>query len=273
MLPTDNANGAAGRKPPRAPADAARWPQEARGYAKVRELSTGSFATADLVHVRGAVRQKAVLKTIELTGFDDQKSARLCRAEDAQKRARSVLLLEYANGGNLEQLIHSTYFTKQRRLLEAQICGLFSQIAAAIAHVHERRILHRDLKPANVLFDGPPMTVKVCDFGLCRLFSQNIVRSNTRARTPTTFTSDVWSLDCILCEMACGGSPFVGERSNEFALNLRIRTADFTSLPDGELRTPRLKLLVHLCLQVDFARRPSAAQVQRFADKMAAFFA
>ncbi|KAI6232734.1 Protein kinase domain-containing protein [Aphelenchoides fujianensis] len=302
MLPTNNR-----KQPPRAPADAARWPQEARGYEKERELGTGSFATVDLVHVRGAVRQKAALKTIELTGFDDQKWVRLCRAEvqalqqldhpniikcyasiedeDAQKRARLLLVLEFASRGNLEQLITDTYFTKQRRLPEAQIWRLFAQIAAAIAHVHERRILHRDLKPANVLFDGPQMAVKVCDFGLCRLFSQNTVRANTQVGTPYyvsperstqsgyNFASDVWSMGCILYEMACGGSPFVGERSNEFALNLRIQAADFPPLPDGELRTPHLKLLVRLCLQVDFARRPAAAQVQRFAEKMAAFFA
>ncbi|KAI6242197.1 hypothetical protein M3Y99_00260800 [Aphelenchoides fujianensis] len=341
MLSNNNATGAAGRKPPRAPD--ARWPQEARGYEKERELGTGSFATVDLVHVRGALRQKAALKTIELTGFDDQKWVRLCRAEvqalqqldhpniikcyasiedeesrrgllggqngtlpgipthplahpppntrligrrlqDAQKRARLLLVLEFASRGNLEQLITDTYFTKQRRLPEAQIWRLFAQIAAAIAHVHERRILHRDLKPANVLFDGPQMAVKVCDFGLCRLFSQNTVRANTQVGTPYyvsperstqsgyNFASDVWSLGCILYEMACGGSPFVGERSNEFALNLRIQAADFPPLPDGERRTPHLKLLVRLCLQVDTGRRPAAAQVQRFAEKMAAFF-
>ncbi|KAI6242203.1 Serine/threonine-protein kinase Nek6 isoform X2 [Aphelenchoides fujianensis] len=266
MLSNNNATGAAGRKPPRAPD--ARWPQEARGYEKERELGTGSFATVDLVHVRGALRQKAALKTIE----------------DAQKRARLLLVLEFASRGNLEQLITDTYFTKQRRLPEAQIWRLFAQIAAAIAHVHERRILHRDLKPANVLFDGPQMAVKVCDFGLCRLFSQNTVRANTQVGTPYyvsperstqsgyNFASDVWSLGCILYEMACGGSPFVGERSNEFALNLRIQAADFPPLPDGERRTPHLKLLVRLCLQVDTGRRPAAAQVQRFAEKMAAFF-
>lgn len=63
--------------------------------------------------------------------------------QDAQKRARLVLVLEYANRGNLEQLITDTYFTKHKRLPEAQIWRLFAQIAAAIAHVHERRILHR----------------------------------------------------------------------------------------------------------------------------------
>ncbi|KAI6189347.1 Protein kinase domain-containing protein [Aphelenchoides fujianensis] len=283
----------------------AEWPEEARGYEKERELGAGAVSSVRLVHVRGAVRRKAALKIVQLTGFDDQKWVRLFRGEvkalrkldhpnvvkclasfedeDSEKRPRLLLLLEYANRGNLEQLITDAYFTKQERLPEAQIWRLFAQIAAALAHVHDRRILHRDLKPANVLLHGPRLSVKVGDFGLCRRFSHNSVQATSSLGTPYyicperanrsgySFASDVWSMGCMLYEMACGGSPFEGERTSEFALNLRIRTADFPPLPDAGQRTPHLKLLVRLCLQLD-ARRPTAGQVQRFAEKMAAFF-
>ncbi|KAI6192874.1 hypothetical protein M3Y99_01911600 [Aphelenchoides fujianensis] len=286
------------------------WPEEVGGYEKERDLSAGLFATVVLAHVRGAVSQKAVLKAIGLTGLHNAREC-LCRAEitalqhldhpnaikcyasiedeDSQERARSVLVLKYANRGNLEQLLHSTYFTKRKRLPEKQIWRLFAQIAAAIAHVHGRGILYRDLKPAHVLLDGPQLTVKVCDFALCRLFSQYTVRSKTRVGTPHylsperaarsdyNFASDVWSLGCIIYEnpsllslqMACGRSPFGSEGSNEFALYRHIQTADFPPLPNLERRTPHLELLVRLCLQVDHGRRPSAAQLQRFAEKMA----
>ncbi|KAI6233201.1 Serine/threonine-protein kinase Nek6 [Aphelenchoides fujianensis] len=283
-----------------------KWPEEARRYEKERELGAGAVSSVRLVHVRGAVRRKAALKTVELTGFDDEKWVRLFRGEvkalrkldhpnivkclasfedeDSEKRARLLLLLEYANRGTLEQLITDAYFTKQERLPEAQIWRLFSQIAAAIAHVHEKRILHCDLKPANVLLHGPQLAVKVCDFGLCRLLSRN----SRATQSGYSFASDVWFMGCILYEvsgrgkkrvttdfplqMAAGLSPFGGERTSEFALHLRIRTADFPPLPDAGGRTPHLKLLVRLCLQLDAGRRPTAVQLQRFAEKMAAFF-
>ncbi|KAI6221881.1 Serine/threonine-protein kinase Nek6 [Aphelenchoides fujianensis] len=291
------------------------WPEEVDDYVKECELSSGMFSTVVLAHVRGAVRQKAVLKARGLVGLDDYRD-RLCLADvkaltkldhpniiecytfieeedgcwgqedargdqrDSQERARLVLVLEYADRGNLEQLIKDTYLTKQKRLPEAQIWRLFAQIAAAIAHVHEKRILHRDLKPAKVLLHGPQLTVKVSDFGMCRLFSPNSARADTQLGTPYymcpervtqsdySFASDVWSMGCILYEMTCGDSMFWSETTNKFALYKHIETANFPPLPDHEQRTPHHKLLVRLCLQLDFGRRPTAAQLQRFADKM-----
>jgi serine/threonine protein kinase len=39
--------------------------------------------------------------------------------------------------------------------------------AAALAHLHEKRICHRDIKPENVLLDDQ-MHPKICDFGLAK---------------------------------------------------------------------------------------------------------
>ncbi|KAI6230544.1 Serine/threonine-protein kinase Nek7-like protein [Aphelenchoides fujianensis] len=268
-----------------------KWPEEARRYEKERELGAGAVSSVRLVHVRGAVRRKAALKTVELTGFDDEKWVRLFRGEvkalrkldhpnivkclasfedeNSQKRPRLLLLLEYANRGNLEQLITDAYFTKQERLPEEQIWRLFPQIAAAIAHVHERRILHRDLKPANA---PPPRAAAGREGATSSVGTPYYICPERANQAGYSFASDVWSMGCILYEMACGLSPFGGERTSEFALHLRIRTADFPPLPDDRERTPHLKLLVRLCLQLDAGRRPTAVQVQRFAEKMAAFF-
>jgi len=43
------------------------------------------------------------------------------------------------------------------------------QIASALKHMHEKKIMHRDLKPANI-FISQDMTLKIGDLGLGRVF-------------------------------------------------------------------------------------------------------
>jgi len=72
--------------------------------------------------------------------------------------------------------------------------------------------------------------------------------------------------------MATGGSPFIGERSNEFALAMRVKTGEYPPIPDDNITT-ELDLLVRLCLRLDMGQRPTADQVYRYAKKMDTHFA
>ncbi len=50
---------------------------------------------------------------------------------------------------------------------ERKIWEYIHQIASALAHMHEKRIMHRDLKPANIFIDSFG-NLKVGDLGLSR---------------------------------------------------------------------------------------------------------
>jgi eukaryotic-like serine/threonine-protein kinase len=114
-----------------------------------------------------------------------------------------------------------------------------TQIAAALAHAHEKHVIHRDLKGSNVLAlaDG---RVKVLDFGLARRAweapdeggaTQSMALTETGAivGTPHYFApevlrgavaderSDLWALGVLLFEMATGALPFKGTTSFELA--------------------------------------------------------
>ena len=101
--------------------------------------------------------------------------------------------------------------------LNEQTCANFTaQILAGVAHLHDRRILHRDLKPQNILVRRAidRRTLKISDFGLSRAFGRP--RAHTREvvtlwyRAPEILLGaehystpvDVWSVGCILAEMA-----------------------------------------------------------------------
>ena len=55
------------------------------------------------------------------------------------------------------------------------------QIASALKHAHDQRVVHRDIKPQNTLLTEEG-TVKVSDFGIARALA-----SSTRSRTASVF--------------------------------------------------------------------------------------
>ena len=76
---------------------------------------------------------------------------------------RPFIVLEYLPGGSLDERM-----TYGKPVPDAVADQLARDIAAGLAHAHERGIVHRDLKPANVLFAASGHT-KIADFGLARL--------------------------------------------------------------------------------------------------------
>jgi TolB-like protein len=115
-----------------------------------------------------------------------------------------------------------------------------SQIADALAHAHERRIVHRDLKSANVVIT-PEGRAKVLDFGLAkRISGEELAEVTTRSQAsltqagaligtvpymapeqlrgqPADARSDVWALGVMLYEMVAGARPFQGQTSFELS--------------------------------------------------------
>ncbi|WP_197355958.1 serine/threonine-protein kinase, partial [Streptomyces clavuligerus] len=131
------------------------------------------------------------------------------------------LVMELLEGRNLSQLLEDN---GRRPLPVAEIVDIAGQVADALAYTHGRGIVHRDLKPANImrLDDG---TVKICDFGIARLgqgmgISSRLTGVGVAMGTPHYMSpeqigggevdhrSDLYSLGCVLYEIATGAPPF-----------------------------------------------------------------
>jgi serine/threonine protein kinase/tetratricopeptide (TPR) repeat protein len=132
------------------------------------------------------------------------------------------LVMELLDGRNLAQLLEDN---GGRPLPVPDITDIAEQVAAALAYTHERGIVHRDLKPANIirLTDG---AVKICDFGIARLghdagVTSRLTSTGIAVGTPHYMSpeqigggddvdhrADLYSLGCVLYELATGAPPF-----------------------------------------------------------------
>eukprot|EP01039_Chlorochromonas_danica_P000439 gene439-473_t len=87
-----------------------------------------------------------------------------------QVGSKFYLVFPLCTGGELyEHIIKKGHFT------EKDAAVIMKDLISGLHALHSQDILHLDIKPENILFDGlgPDARIKITDFGLSKLFSEN----------------------------------------------------------------------------------------------------
>jgi serine/threonine-protein kinase len=137
-----------------------------------------------------------------------------------ESEGRPYMVLECLQGGSLEDRLQAA-----EPLPDAETRRLAADVAAGLAHAHERGLVHRDLKPANILFDTEGRA-KIADFGIARmrgtgtLTEAGTVLGTASYLSPEQATgaiagpaSDVYSFGVILFRLLTGRLPFTAKNA------------------------------------------------------------
>jgi len=125
---------------------------------------------------------------------------------------RYGLLFDYYEK-DLRQHINNFKMMKKKFSL-IQIKSIMFQLLCGVNACHENWFMHRDVKPANILIEKGS-TIKLCDFGLARLFKSSEMVNFTNPvvtlwyRSPNILCGDtaydnkvdIWSIGCIFAEL------------------------------------------------------------------------
>ncbi len=158
-----------------------------------------------------------ILKILDLNVTDDN---------------RHYFIMEFLHGKALQDLV------KPDDPIPLEVTGpILLQICEALEAAHEHKIIHRDLKPDNVyliVHKGKKNFVKVVDFGIAKLTddqgqSTGKTQTGMVMGTPAYMSpeqaggmttridarSDIYSLGCMMYQMATGKLPFPGSSFGE----------------------------------------------------------
>lgn len=139
-----------------------------------------------------------------------------CCVEDKHR----ILVYGYLENNNLAQALNGGVRSSIQLNWHTR-CKICIGVARGLAFLHEEvrpHIIHRDIKASNILLDKT-LTPKISDFGLAKLFPDNMTHISTRVagtvgylapeyaiRAQLTRKADIYSFGVLLLEIVSGRS-------------------------------------------------------------------
>lgn len=239
---------------------------------KVCEKRTGkTYACKEINYGKMSEKEKELLVS-EVNILRELRTPQIVRYIDRvldKTITKIYIIMEYCAGGDL-----AAYIRRHRRertyVKEEVIWNVLIQVVIALNACHEHKptkVLHRDIKPGNIMLDGQ-QKIKLGDFGLSRTLGEDSY-ARTVVGTPLYMSPeqykrnrydekcDIWSLGCVIYEMACLRPPF--EAATQELLSIKVKTGRYSPLPSHY--SPELKDIIAKMLALNPEQRPSTKEL------------
>jgi serine/threonine-protein kinase ULK4 len=172
-------------------------------------------------------RQEETFRAVEiLHKFDHDNIVRFVNWY--QTSTKIFVITEYCPGGTLLELLE-----RDVCLPETVIRIFSSDLLAGLLYIHRRGFLYRDFSPRNILLDecgilkysdfsragkvNEPLSIHSVDLEFLEMLPPELLWENGRAM----FSSDLYSLGCLMYMMATGVCPFVSQDPEELSTLIR----------------------------------------------------
>ena len=164
------------------------------------------------------------------------------------------IAMEYQESNLTEFMKNYTCKNNVKNLPKKIISQITKKILEGLKYLHENKIIHRDLKPENILMSQDANSVKIGDFGISVWIKEsqsnikNKILNYTRdfmkrsvagtgiymapeviLGNPYGFDCDIWSLGCIVFEMAGGIKPFCTKEPNKVVPNTEFQLIKYSN--------------------------------------------
>lgn len=179
------------------------------------------------------------------------------------------MVMELMTGGELFDRI-----IDKEKYSENEARDVIKSLCDALHYCHEMNIVHRDLKPENLLYqnESTDSTIKIADFGLAKLLSEDSLLMHTACGTPGYVapeilkglaydkTVDLWSIGVILYILLCGFPPFYHDNTMILYELIKSGKYEFPSPYFDKISNDGKDLIRHLIV-VDPKKRYNATDV------------
>ena len=177
------------------------------------------------------------------------------------------IIMEYVGGGSILDMMDAFPLT------EPYIKTILHDVLRGLDYLHTEGKIHRDIKAANILYSNEGV-VKLADFGTSKKIADvanlsvglkslvgtpYMMAPEVIRQTGHSLPADIWSLACVIWEMATTKHPFTQYTDRMVAM---YNIAHAKTPPDPpDVLSESAKDFVRRCMQIEAKKRATTSEL------------